>query len=99
MRKVLVLLLAFSLFPVAVMAQSLTERQLNKINAKEALRFPQPCDIEQKVIDTAKKVYEKIGRILPLSIIMPWFCLSESATTAECGFLNPHKLNCDFRKR
>lgn len=23
------------------------------------MRFPQPCDIEQKVIDTAKKVYEK----------------------------------------
>lgn len=59
MKKIVMLLLALGLFPALVSAQSLTERQLHKINAKEALKFPQPPNPNQEVIAAAKKVYEQ----------------------------------------
>lgn len=59
MKKIVMLLVALGLFPALVSAQSLAERQLHKINAKEALKFPQPEGPNQEVIAAAKKVYEQ----------------------------------------
>nr|QGT50618.1 hypothetical protein Elusimicrob1349_0880 [uncultured Elusimicrobia bacterium] len=59
MKKVLLFALALVLFPALTSAQSLEKRQLAKINAKQALKFPQDCNIEDSVIAAAKKVYEK----------------------------------------
>lgn len=58
MKKILVLALALGLFPAMATAKSLEQRQLDKINAKQALKFPQSCNIEEKVMLAAKKVYE-----------------------------------------
>ena len=58
MKKVLSLLLACCFFPALVFAGDLENRQLAKINAKKALKFPQECNIEPSVISAAKKVYQ-----------------------------------------
>lgn len=58
MKKVLLLLLACCFFPALVFAGDLENRQLAKINAKKALKFPQECNIETSVINAAKKVYQ-----------------------------------------
>lgn len=59
MKKILLLALAFGLFPAMALADSLEQRQLSKIKAKEVLKFPQSCNIEERVIAAAKKVYEQ----------------------------------------
>lgn len=59
MKKVLLFVLALSLFPALASAHTQEQRQLAKINAKQALKFPQECNIEESVIARAKKVYNQ----------------------------------------